>query len=444
MSDKAPNILLLTIDCFRADYMGKSLTPFLDDLAGDSLVFTQAITCGGWTLPSLTALFSSTYASMYGGPFAGYSPERPMLGEILRNHGYTTAGFSTTPQIGQAQGFDRGFDTFVECEPQKQRDWSQVKGAQRFLVHPWTHRLLGALGYSSVPAEVTIPAETLCRQIANCFEQPRHQPAFIWAHFMDAHWPYHRFSVLQQADEIAQAWRDLNAMFSVAENSGRLHPGVEVMDRMQALYAQALQYVDAQIRELVDRLKGTPEWENTLLVVTADHGEEFFEHGRWSHYQLYDESLRVPLILHLPGEESARSYARQVSLIDLAPTLLEAAGAAQPEEMLGQSLLGSIEPRMAAAEAMWPDTYRLALRTETHKYLYDASHPQETRLFDLRTDPAESADRYALDPQTAQEFDRLRQEHMNRGQSQTAPAREVLEMTPEVIERLRALGYLEV
>jgi arylsulfatase A-like enzyme len=455
MLSNPPDIILLTIDCWRADYLGPSEdqpspTPHIDQIATGALDFRQAITCGGWTRPSLTALLSSTYASMYGGPLEQYAAERPALSEALQRSGYRTAGFTTNPQVGRMYGFDRGFDTFIECEPDGSIPgprWAKIRGAQRLLCSPVVQWALQHLSANTLPPEVTCPAEQVVEQIIKWLNQPRHQPAFVWAHFMDAHWPYHILRTAHSPRARAEIWQDLQMIHRITQKHGYLNPGPEKVARLKNLYRQALSYVDAQIGRLIWHLHSSRQWDNTVLVVTSDHGEEFYEHGRWSHYQLYDESLRVPLIIRIPQLQSRRVIDRQVSLLDIAPTLLDLAGVSIPREMLGHSLLrlhqeGYYPAEVAVAESMWPNAYRMAMRSEQYKFMYDNQYPDQRLLYDLKADPRESRNIYQPDLPIARRFEELRCAHEELARKTAVSVRPASRADAAMTERLRALGYL--
>lgn len=448
MSNK-PNILLLTIDCLRADHLGlldaagESITPHLDRLAANSCVFRQAITAGGWTRPSLTALLSSTYASMYGGPHTRYARTRPIVTEPLQTTGYRTAGFTTNLQIGRAYGFDRGFDTFVESEPDGARArprWARLPGMQRLLRQPLTHQLLTPLGLRTNPHEITTPAEHLSAEIYEWVAAPHAQPAFVWAHYMDVHWPYHTLRCPQTPTGLALAWRDLPIIDRMSQSHGHLNPGPAQVDRLRHLYRAAIRYTDEHIGRLIERLQAAGLWDKTALIVTADHGEEFFEHGRWSHYQLFDENIRVPLIVRLPGQAAGQVIDHQVSLVDIVPTVLALAGATPPETMLGQDLVATQRVAPTITEVMWPDTIRLAIRTPEFKYIYDDKQPDAPQLYDLQADPGETRNIYNLHPAVARQFTDLRQAHEERGRL-TAATTEAVQVDTDVTDRLKALGY---
>jgi arylsulfatase A-like enzyme len=456
MSSKKYNIILLTIDCWRADYLfangNTSLpTPFLNRLASEVVNFSQAITCGGWTRPSMTALFSSTHASMYNGPLGIYASERPMLSESLRKAGYLTAGFTTNPQIGSLYGFDRGFDDFFNCDPDgtlQSPHWAKFKGAQRLLQQPFTHLFMNKFRLQSLPSEVTMPADQLLQKVSSWIGVTPKEPFFVWAHLMDAHWPYHVFHHTYSAPEKALCWRDINLMSQVAKQHGMLNPGHQQINRIKNLYHQALRHVDLAIEQLVNDLKAKGLWDQTILIITSDHGEEFYEHGRWGHYQLYEESVRVPLIIKLPWQSPSKEISHQVSLLDVAPTILSLVGVKKPDEMLGFDLLaylknGRPRGRVVFCESMWPDNYRLAIRMEDYKYLYESKLGQQCQLFHLESDPNELSNIVDKEPEVAGKFENLRIEIEALARSTSSSTSQKVDMAPEVIERLKALGYLQ-
>jgi arylsulfatase A-like enzyme len=456
MSIERLNIVLLTIDCWRADHFRSdgddpSPTPNLDRLAADAAVFNQAVTCGGWTRPSITSLLSSTHASLYGGPLDYLSSERPLVQEALQANGYETGGFTTNPQVGKLFGFDRGFDTFIDFEPDGAYPgltWSRLKGAQRLLQQPATHRILKMLGIQSLPPEITTPASQLTEHLEAWLLRPRQRPTFAWAHYMDAHWPYHILRKSHSTNEIAQIWREINMMFQVTNDHGWLYPGETFVRGIHQLYREALSYVDDSIGRLIARLKAEGQWEKTIFIITSDHGEEFYEHGRWGHYQLYDESVHVPLIIRIPGLGTGKQIENQISLLDIAPTILDQAGAPIPNRMMGISLVPylngkSSSSRMAYVESMWPDAYRLALRSDGYKYIFDSHTPSECQLFDLQVDPDEKFNIIEQRPREASRFEQLRLDLASQAAAHKQPVQKGRAVDPAITERFRALGYLD-
>ena len=472
----ALNIVLLTIDCWRGDHLGvtgatPSPTPHLDKLAAEGSVFEQAITCGGWTRPAMMALFSSVYASRHhGGSLKQLAPELPVVTELVKAQGYETAGFCANLVCGRSGGFHRGFDAFEDVNSDDKRvallrRARKIRGYNRvflpLMCRPRIHRFLRRLGVRLDLPEYTASARRLTRSVLDWLRQPHSAPLFLWAHYIDLHWPYRLSRRQHDPDQIAQAWQDRRTYRRVVSSRGRFDPGPETRARWQALYREELLAVDEQIGLLIDRLRRAGLWERTALIVTSDHGEEFFEHGTWAHSwnQLFDEGIHVPLIIRVPGLPAGIRVRQQVSGLDIAPTILDIAGIDPSASMMGASLLpfardetgGETHHRPEAIVEMLGHRnsylYRMAVRTLERRYIHDAEHPHSNKLYDRAADQHERHNVYSQDKATARRFDEHRFEHM-------APiVPDLLELAddaspfadtdPEVVERLRALGYVE-
>ncbi|MBV7328036.1 sulfatase-like hydrolase/transferase [Chloroflexi bacterium TSY] len=166
------NLLLLTIDSLRLDSVGcfggrASITPNIDRFGKRSFNFTNAISCGGWTRPSLTGFFSSTYPSMYGGSWGRFHVSRPSLIERLQQHEITTGGFVSNPQVGRTYGFERGFNKFEELEPTYSgAKWAYLPGMQKIFQYPQIHQVFQMLGVRTAPPAITATAEELIQSLS--------------------------------------------------------------------------------------------------------------------------------------------------------------------------------------------------------------------------------------------------------------------------------------
>ncbi len=436
------NILLITIDTLRPDHLGcygypKPTSLHMDRLAHEGVLFRQAITGGNYTLSAFPVILSSTYASMYGGCKGRLADERPMLAEVLREAGLHTAGFTSNPLVGKPAGYDRGFDTFVELMPAGQQpSWHQIKGVQRLLRQPLVQTVLSLLHVEGRLLPVYVSGDDVTEQACQWFDEAEHG-FFLWAHYMDTHWPYHLESRLQSSAEIAQAWREGAVMHQAFRY--KVYPGDEQMRRVIELYDMAIQYVDEQVGRLIEKLVQLGVYDQTLIIVTSDHGEAFFDHERFMHgayYDLHDEILKVPLIIRFPqGTVKPQAIRRQVRLLDLAPTIVELLGLPKPSRMEGVSLLSLLSgennpdyPQHCISE-MWDfidgwsaPWHCLAIRTEAYKYVYDNRRPDSYELYDLRADPGERHNLRRARPEISARFQAILQDHLNRvGASQTRP-----------------------
>ena len=296
----SPNIILITLDTVRADRMGflgseRGLTPNLDALALQSVVFTRAYSQVPLTAPSHATILTGTYPQYhqvrdFQMPLGRGLPYAP---EILLNRGYRTAAFIGAmvldPGVGLAPGFDRGFDTY-------DAGFHPSPGEDRYRT---TERRGG---------EVVDHALAWLGEHAG-------RPLFMWVHLYDAHDPY------DPPEPFKTRYAD-------------------------APYDGEIAYVDSAVGKLIDQLRADGVYEDSVIAVMADHGESLGEHGEAFHgFFLYDETLHVPLMIKLPGEVSAgkRNEAR-VELVDVLPTMLQAAHIAVPREVQGKSLLSLMKP----------------------------------------------------------------------------------------------------
>src|SRR5262245_21053858 len=304
-----PNILLITLDTVRADRMGflgstRGLTPALDALAKQSLVFTRAYAQAPITTVSHATILTGTYPPFHGvRDFGTPLPDNvPFLPEIARQAGYRTGAFVASlildPRAGTAPGFERGFDVydagFRLRRPGEDRYQTIERRADDVVARAiaWIGGGAGRVGGAgrSVVAQDFSPAE-------------RRTPWFAWVHLFDAHDPY-------------DPPRDLKARFAAAPYDGE----IAAVDRA----------VGALLRSVGP---------DTIVVVAGDHGEALGDHGEDTHgVFLYDATLHVPLIVRAPGRPAARVTSR-VRLADVAPTILDAAGLRIPAPMQGESLV---------------------------------------------------------------------------------------------------------
>src|ERR1700730_5673013 len=303
-----PNIILITVDTVRADRMGflgskLGLTPNLDTLARESVVFTHAYSQVPLTAPSHATILSGTYPQFhqvndFQVPLA---PDLPYAPAILRAHGYRPSAFVGAmvldPHAGFARGFDRGFDTydagFHQARPGEDRYHSTERRGGGVVAHAvaWLH------------------------------QHPR-GPFFMWLHLYDAHDPY----------DPPEPYKSKYA---------------------SAPYDGEIAYVDSAVGKFLIDLRSRGLYDGALIAVMADHGEALGEHGEDTHgFFLYDETIHVPLLIKLPSAASAgKKIENQVGLVDVLPTILQAVKIPVPPEMQGESLLSMLMPKPVPAES---------------------------------------------------------------------------------------------
>jgi len=451
-----PNVLLVTIDTLRWDKLGwhranESITPNLDRMAEGGVLFTQAITGGSWTQAAFPPMLTSTYASMFGGCLGPLSPSRPSPIEALSANGFHTTGFSTTPLLSKAYGYDRGFHKFYDLET-GDRDpvIRRIKGGQTLLRKTITHTFSDWIGFDTRPARPYQPADHVVDRISGWLDDAE-CPFFVWAHFMDTHWPYHLDASLKSSVGRAWAWQDLAAMHRVNWGGGSLDDAQR--QRFVELYEESVRFVDAQIGRLLQKLETDPAWANTMVIVVSDHGEEFLEREHWGHVEinLHDEIIRVPMVIRLPRGSVPVRVDRQVRTLDLMPTILEICGCPRPDGLQGESLtpLWSGNPDLYTADTSVSERWRLdshmiAVRSERYKYIWDSKKSGQPTLYDLISDPEELVDVKRDCPAIADEL-HMQVEHVLNLADVTTPQVEVQheEVDPATEARLRDLGYIE-
>ena len=455
-----PNIVLITIDCWRGDHLSivnpnHAHTPELDAIARNAHLFSNAHSCGGWTRIAMTSLFSSTFASMYGFTQGKYNPARPNLAVELQNHGYQTAGFTTNLVCGRLGGFDLGFEHFEDLRPPS-------KGRLQFNRHPKferlaTHPITGPIVANTLPFALPFYPTTDAKDLVNAglkwVRQSRDKPYFLWLHFMDLHWPYRSSKRTIDRQEFSQMWQDRRSWRQVRAKQGRHYPGDERAERWKQLYAEETETLDTEIGRLIKGLKSTQDWNNTALCISSDHGEEFYEHGTWAHSwnQLYQEGTHIPLIIKPPNQTQGRVVSEATSQLDIAPTLLHIAGIEPKPTMLGQNLLTSLEDKPISCEMFGHShshIYRLSIRHNGYHYLYDGDNSQ-CFLYSIK-EPENNI--YQRDCPHSKRFDKLRLAHITKGALDMLKQKIIigedevsynLDDDPAVVERLRALGYMD-
>jgi arylsulfatase A-like enzyme len=412
----ARGIVLVSIDTLRRDHVGaygyaRPTTPRLDAVAGQGLVLDDAVSTSSWTLPAHLSMLTGTDPGAHGGVDMehGFNRRVPTLPDLLRARGYSTHAVTSHLYVSGVYGLDQGFDHL---------DFHQDRKA----------------------SDVADRALALLERFGDA-------PFFLFLHFYDPHWHYdpppQTLALFEgaYAGSVSGNWQDF---------SKRTRESLAPADlaHLLALYDGEILFTDDQVGRVLDHLRGLGLEESTLLVVTSDHGEEFLEHGSWEHQKtLYEEVVRVPLLLRGPGVPARRERA-QASLLDVAPTILEWAGLGVPPSMRGRSLLRTAAEREAYGETdhTIDGTRKLFLRGGAGRWkgilslARDSGAPVREEWYDLAADPGETRSSPGA---AAGAIDALRQRALARWRADRAGAAgPPVALTPEQKERLRALGYV--
>jgi len=422
---RGANAVLVILDAAAARYFGalggpNQATPEFDRLAAEGVLFENAFTPAVYTFPAVSSLFTSLAPDEHGNvdPWTGHLSRAPLvLAEAVASRGIHTAAFVASPMLGPERGFDRGFAEF----------------------HPI---------YTSHddPTEAEAFRPPLDRFLA----ASRGRRFFAWLHFREPHFPYDPkppFDTLFGSGPVPKELRSEPDLLEAIEHGRRRVP--DEVDHLRRLYLGNLAYVDRELGWLRGRLEAAGLLEKTVLIVTADHGEAFWEHGHIGHnVQVYDEQAHVPLLIRLPKAAglAGRRVASLVDLSDLAPTILDALGlwrVARPafEGLSLLSVAAGARGRPSVVTRDAGESPRYALRDKRSTCILNTID-DTVELFDRAADPGETKNLAAHQPLDA---DHCRQSMrawiLGRRLRGTAP--EVEPISAEDRERLRALGYVQ-
>jgi arylsulfatase A-like enzyme len=442
-ASQRPNVILVSIDTLRADHVGsygytRETSPGLDSLAQDSAVFLNTFATAAWTLPShasmLTSLFGFNHHIYYNDERIG--PSLTTLADVLRQNRFFCTAYTGGVYVGSRYGFSKGFDSFSE----KQGDFSVPDAAERAF-----------------------------QGVSEWIGQNQDKNFFLFVHTYQPHTPYdcpapYNSEFLGHDSQFQKA----KILDYLGGREGTFKPLSE-QERQEfvGLYDGEIRYTDERlIKPLLSRLKQLGLYDRTLVIVTSDHGEEFFDHGGWEHgHTLYNELLRVPLIMKFPGSKFRGMRIEPiVSQVDLMPTILEEMGIADQDLRLdGRSLHPLLKGESRDDRVFFADrkshvtdtntSQRITLNAGRMKlilnkvfspveltfYHYPPPPTPPVELYDLREDPAEKtniADKNAdLVRRLTAQLDGLFKNARPRQPAKT-------QMTKELEDQLRALGYI--
>ena len=418
-------VLVVLVDALRADQLQlygsqRAIAPGLDALGAESIVFDRAFSPGSWTRPSLPSLLTGLYPSEHGltdfvgsaGQYKGaVLPESAAtLAEGMQAAGYRTAmvGYQTllSARFGLAQGFD-----FYN---------NNTNGGER-----------------------------IRKRFLEWYDEAPARPFFAYLHYLDIHWPYcppastyGRFDPTPNDVITCDDWRGLRERI----RSGALVLTAADRRALAARYSEEMAALDVHLAELFAELRARGVWDDLLLVVTADHGEELAERGGIEHgHTMYDELLHVPYVWKLPKSWGAARGRHESGLVEsrtLTPTLLDVAGQPPPAGVSAISLLPWLAPRpkpeAPAAYVVAESNGIFAVRTSTHKLIVTPAE-KKLELYDLVADPAE---RHDLAPGRPPELAEL-QGLLRKWRAGLRPiATGSTTLDEKTTEDLKALGYL--
>lgn len=424
-----PDIVLVTVDSLRADSLSSldddaPMTPTMDAVANEATLETAATAPSSHTRASVPAILTSQYAHRFFTNFL-QDVDTSTIAQRLSDAGYDTAAFHSNPLLSRHFGYDRGFDTFSD-------GLRFVKGTQMpetvTRLYSKAIRLLRRFPYQ--------PAETITEQAVEWLaDRKRDTPAFLWVHYMDPHGPY----ALDRDRGYLDKFRS-ERLWHKAVSEPETVTDAELRQLREA-YRSEVEHTDRELAPLFDAIEEYTE--EACMVLTGDHGEEFREHGEFTHMpKLYEEVTRVPFIIDLPDNVNI-SPPEPITLLDVVPTLLGRVDGVEVGPAVGLDIVTDETAREYVVTETNPDTGDALVGVRGKRYKYIAGGP-ERELYDLVTDPGERTNLAGTDHEAEPELERALSTHLadhefEGGDKLTATAGE---MNNEMQGRLEDLGYL--
>lgn len=413
-----PDIILIVIDTLRQDHLGiyghfRDTSPHIDDLARRSVLYTRAFSQAPWTTPSIAALLTSRYPTSLGitKESSALDEDLWLLPEELSRAGYVTGAVVSHSFCSAEWGFDQGFEYFDETN---------------------------VLGHAAVTST------GVTDRAIEFLEAYSGEPVFLFVHYFDPHVSYveHEEHRLGGTPSDYTGWVRSGMVFREIRQRRDEITAADIQE-LSRIYDSEIRHTDAQVGRLLQYLDGAGRLEPSLVILTADHGEAFMEHGYFGHAKrLHNSLVQVPLVIHYPGIPP-QVVDDPVGLVDIYPTVTAVLGLPTPESVEGTPLLDAATGQLRAPEAVFSETDRFrpwrSVVLGNHKLILDVK-AGEVSLYDIERDPGERHDLSASQPERA---DALRQriEAWRRLQQPPASPREA-EIDPEERRRLEQLGYL--
>lgn len=421
-TDRPPDVVVIILDAARGDrfpgwdYPRRTM-PTIDLFSSDAVVFRNAFAECPTTSCSIPALLTGLSLLTGGEVETGrqMSDDLITLAEYLKQRGYRTVGFSATPNNSARRNMDQGFDTFREL-------WGRDNPDH------------GPFAMSRLAGEVLR-------------SQPDNEPLYLQLHYLPPHQPYNPGPEFDRFTDPGYSGLIVPKMSLKSYSLGQATLAPADLTQLIGLYDGNMLKADAAVAELLSVMKATKRFDNSIIIVTSDHGEAFMEHGHQGHNTtLYDEMLHVPLLIRLPaGERPLGVDPNQLaSLLDVVPTVLGLLGITPLGEVDGWNLFNVEADRVASrrliSRTSHADQPMISVRTTNWKMISWPKHQMQI-LFNMATDPAELDNRVGDAPLIFANLGLLARGRLLRAQARGIEGDE-LTLDPETEEALRSLGYL--
>ncbi len=462
---KRPNVILITLDTVRADHMSlygysRDTTPNLKRLGEEATVYLAATSSEAWTLPSHASIFTGLTPAHHGvvcdskESFLRLGDEQETLAEQLKRGGYSTAGVAANiTMLLRSFNLHQGFDYYAVRVPPRPYDTNS-----HLVLRDWYGALVGVLVKPGRNPELYRRAEDINREVFPLIDQLQSlsKPFFLFVNYMDVHTPYNPLPPYDSLFTTAQGeTMDLAEYYRVSNDVMKLTRKLPdaVSEQLAARYDGELAYLDYHMGRLVDYLRSRKLLENTLLIITSDHGEAFGDRNLMEHgVSVYQNQIHVPLLIRWPGTAHAERIQQPVSLIDIFPTVLGTLGLPVPRALAGQTLtkghppelrlvvaerypcseLYHLHPRFHAVQraAIW-DRWKLIEAAGAKPELYEVA------------DEGEKIDQAASDASRVVQIEHQLAAWLEHEKSRSGKSAGPAALTSDEIDRLKSLGYVQ-
>ncbi|MFB0562462.1 MAG: sulfatase [Candidatus Lokiarchaeia archaeon] len=422
---KVPNIILISIDALRADHLScygyhRNTSPNIDRLASQGVLFKTAFSQATWTLPSHASIFLSQYVWRHKVDCREKRLDNSftLLAEILKDRNYTTCAFVSGGFLLSRFGFDQGFEIYDDRIPGRRG---------RYEISSYINKLLSWL------------------------ESVKSRKFFLFIHTCNVHAPYNPPSPYSDlyTKEHYERIKTSKGIRLKKLNASKLT--LEEIDYIIAVYDAGINYVDEQLGKIFEKLDQLSIDDNTIIILTADHGEAFGEHGTLSHgHKPYIEEVHVPLIMKGPRIPTNIIYENYVQHIDIVPTILEILNIRQRKKMQGRSLLalmknceikGDFKTYSFGQAGKKPQIrFSMSLRTKEWTYIMNQRRPDE--LYDRINDPKEQNNIIEKRPLIAKKLKKELEDFIALTSEAEPQVAEKMHIDEELKESLKSLGYL--
>lgn len=421
-SPEGPNIIVISIDTVRADHLAsygyhRTTTPNIDDLAKQGVVFENAFSQAPWTLPSMASMHTSLYPSEHGAEnvYSRLNDHFVTIAEVLKNNFYKTIGIISQSFLSSKHGFSQGYQIFDE---------RYISGVN------------------------DISSESITKRAMEYIEENKSDPFFLWIHYFDPHHSYIDHVEFSYGSGYSGSLPDKLDLKDLNENKSSLNQ--DDIDYVKDIYDEELALTDKNIGDLINNVYDLGLEDNTIIIITADHGEEFLERTRFGHGKnLYQELIHMPLIIYVPTDLKYRGkrVKENVEISSIPYTIIDLLGI-EKNLFRGINLLEVNEKQNTVAFSEGSYAWGVDKRKEGIIYknwkLIKNLDDQTYELYNLENDPSEKMNLIEEQNIIDKDFaDNLKKRLSSFKKERATNTTDIVKFNKEDVDRLKALGYIQ-